>query len=599
VIPEAPPAPPASTSDTSGLSPASRIRFREREELLDFLLEVQGATSETIELEELLARIADTLKPVISYELLAIFLYSERRGTLRIRHAIGHREELVRNLQLGLNEGLVGSAASARTPILTGDVRLDPRYLNTLDAVRSELAVPMTARGKLVGVIDLQSTRLHHFTQQDLALLTLLASRVAFAIENARLHRRVQRDRQNQRTLTELAREITSILALDDLLTHIARALKRLINFDAVSILLVDSQRQILRHRFSQRYDQRLELDNIPLGKGVTGAAVAERKVMRVNDTRADPRYIVTHPEIRSELAVPLIVKDNVIGVIDLESERLNFFNEEHTRLITVLAPQIAVSIENARLYEELAEREKRMDEDLTAARRLQQILLPRQAPAMPRLEAAIGFRPARGISGDVFDFVQHTGDYWMLAFGDSSGKGAAAALYGAMVTGLLRTLAPRRRGPAMLMRAINETLLERKVDAQFVTLTVGLWDGARRELVLANAAGVPPLVWRKGEVRSLTVSGLPLGLLEHQEYDELVFPALPGDAILFFSDGIEDQPNPGQQPYGQSRLPVFFREVAHLPAQELVCAIEADVEAHRGPLEVHDDQTLIALKVL
>lgn len=562
------------------------------------MLEVSAATSETIELEDLLARIAEILKAAITYELLAIFLYSERRKTLRIRHAIGHREELVRNLELGLNEGLVGSAAAARAAILASDVRLDARYLNTLDVVRSELTVPMTARGKLVGVIDLQSTRINQFTQQDLALLTLLASRVAFTIENARLHRRVQRDRQNQRTLTEMSREITSILALDDLLTHIAKAMKRLINFDAVSILLVDEEKQMLRHRFSQRYDQRLELDNIPLDKGVTGAAVRERKMMRVNDTRIDPRYIVTHPEIRAELAVPLIVKDKVIGVMDLESERFNFFTEEHTRLVSVLAPQIAVSIENARLYEQLAEREKRMDADLMAARRLQQILLPKQAPQIPHLDAGIGFRPARGISGDVFDFFQHTGDYWMIAFGDSSGKGAAAALYGAMVTGLLRTLAPRRRGPAMLMRAINETLLERKVDAHFVTLTVALWDGARHELVLANAGGIPPLVWRKGEVRALTVTGVPLGLLEHQEYDELVFPALPGDAILFYSDGIEDQPNAEQIPYGQKRLPAFYREVAHQSAQEIITAIEADMERYRGQVEVHDDQTLIALKV-
>src|SRR6266436_7468502 len=134
----------------------STVRFRERSELLDFLLEVTAATTNTLDLDELLSNVAGIVKKVIPYELLAILLYSERRQNLRIRYAVGHREEVVRNLSIAPGEGITGTAAAQREPILVTDVRTDPRYLNALDAVRSELAVPMLARNMLVGVIDVQ-----------------------------------------------------------------------------------------------------------------------------------------------------------------------------------------------------------------------------------------------------------------------------------------------------------------------------------------------------------------------------------------------------------------------------------------------------------
>ena len=137
---------------------------------------------------------------------------------------------------------------------------------------------------------------------------------------------------------------------------------------------------KLLRHRFSVRYDQRVDLDNIPLGKGITGAAAESRQTVRVVNTMQDPRYIASHPDIHSEMAVPLIVQDRVVGVLNVESERIGYFTEEHQRTLSLLAPQIASSVENARLYEEFAGREQRMDQDLKAARKLQKVLLPREA---------------------------------------------------------------------------------------------------------------------------------------------------------------------------------------------------------------------------
>jgi len=571
-------------------------RFQERSDLFDFLLDVAEATSETLDLDQLLANVAEIVQKVIRYDLLAILLYSEKRQELRIRYAVGHREEIVRNLAIGLGEGITGTAALKREPVLVADVRSDPRYLNAMDAVRTELAVPMIARQKLVGIIDLQSTIPGAYTQDDRSLLRLIAARAAIAIDNARLYRRVEQQNRTLRTLTNISREFSSILNLDELLEKIALTMRKLINYDAFSILLVDREQKALRHRFSIRMDRRVDIDNIPLGKGITGAAAESREVVRVHDTAQDPRYIASHPDIRSEVAVPLVAKDRVIGVMDLESDRLGYFTDDHVRMLSLLAPQIASSVENARLYEELAIREHSMEEDLRAARELQALLLPTRAPAIQGLDIAIGLRPAREISGDIYDIYDYKDDRAVLAFGDVSGKGAAAALYGGLMNGLLRTLTPDYRDPGELMKALNEALIQRKVEARYVTLLLIVWHPAERRFTMANAGALAPIVCREGEILRPRVEGVPLGLLDSREYEEVSFDARSDDLIVLYSDGITDHINERGEEYGRGRLAHLVREHCRRSPEELVDAILADSDAFYP--EPFDDRTVMVLRV-
>lgn len=572
------------------------VRFRERSDLLDFLLEVATLTQETLELEELLANVAEIVRRVIPYDLFAILLFHEKRKDLRIRYAVGHREEVVRNLSLALGEGVVGTAAATRQPVLVPDVKADDRYLRASDVVRSELSVPMIARQRLVGVIDVQSTRTGAFKDYDRAMLSLIGARVAAAIDNAQLYRRAERQYRTIRTLSRVSNEFASILDLDELLSKVASSVRGLINYDAFSILLIDPTQQSLRHRFSIRYDQRVNLDNVPLGKGITGAAATSREVVRVYDTTSDPRYIASHPGIRSEIAVPLIVQDRVIGVLNLESERIGYFTEEHARTLTLLAPSVSIAVENARLYNEIGERERRMQEDLKAAFELQTVLLPSEAPDVEGLEIGIGLRPAREISGDLYDFFEHTNSHFAIAFGDSSGKGAAAALYGAMVNGRMRSLAPRRRSPADLMKALNDALTQRKVEGRYVTLLIILWHAHSKSFTMSNAGGSPPMICRDGHISRVEVEGVPLGLLSDREYDEVVFQALGGDLVILFSDGISDHLSPAGEEYGRGRLAEVVKRCCSLAPKQIVEEVFADLD--RFNTDRFDDQTLLVMRV-
>jgi sigma-B regulation protein RsbU (phosphoserine phosphatase) len=238
------------------------------------------------------------------------------------------------------------------------------------------------------------------------------------------------------------------------------------------------------------------------------------------------------------------------------------------------------------------------MDRDLKAARNVQSVMLPREATEIEGLDVAIRSRPAREITGDVYDIFEHNSGEIVFIFGDVSGKGAAAALYGAMVSGLLRTLAHRRRDPAELLKLLNKVLRERIVETQYVARLVLVWESARHRFVMANAGAEPPLICRQGEIIKPRVEGVPAGLLDNREYDEVIFDALPGDVILLHSDGITDQPNPKGVDYGTGRLSRKLQKLCVKPVEAIATHILADLDAYASDAPTHDDQTLVVLKV-
>jgi len=225
-------------------------------------------------------------------------------------------------------------------------------------------------------------------------------------------------------------------------------------------------------------------------------------------------------------------------------------------------------------------------------------VLIPREAPQIDGLEVAVRLRPAREISGDVYDFFEHGPGQAIIAFGDVSGKGAAAALYGAMVSGLMRTLAQRRKGSAELLGQLNRVLRERKVEAQYVTLIILSWDHIEQRFVMANAGSAPPILCRKDEIHKLKVEGVPAGLLDDRKYDELTLHTQPGDVLLLYSDGITDQLNPEQEEYGRARLYNVLKKTSRQPVEEIADAILADLDIFSAGAPAFDDQTLIAIRV-
>ncbi len=576
---------------------------------VEFLHRLADALNTTLDVNTLMHRVADLVRAVIDYRIFAILLLNDRTNELRMRFQSGHTPEIER-MRIKVGHGVVGQAALQRRSLLIEDVSTFPQYIDANPNVRSELTVPLIVKSKVIGVLDLQSEQLGYFTTEHRRLLELTASRMSTAIENARLYTRVSRQAETLSVLNEISREITSILDLDDLLERIGQLLKRVIDFQMFTILLWNERSSQFEHRFSSRYGERIaRIRTVELGEGLIGTAAEQRLPVLAPDVRKDPRYVAENPETRSELAVPLIYKGKVIGVLDLEHTRVNYYNEDHQRTLSTLAAQVAISIANARLYQRIHEEEQRMERDLDMARQVQLRLLPAVPPRLARAEIAARFLPARSIGGDVYDFLDYGPGRIALAVGDVSGKAAPAALYAALVSGILRSLAPQHLSPAALLAALNDQLQERKLASQYVTMLIALWDDSTRTLKIANAGSVQPLfvtadttsLTNAINVRTIYIEGFPLGLFPHVVYEEISVPTQPGDLVIFFSDGIVDANDSKAEMFGSDRLCTLL---AHHPtakdsAEEAVDAILDAVALFQGGTEHFDDETVVVLRVL
>jgi len=563
------------------------------------LLEVADVVNTTLDLDTTLRRVAELVRKVIDYEIFGILLLNDKTQELYFRFSVGHSHEVADRMRIKVGEGVTGVAAQRAEAILVNDVANDPRYISAVPNVRSEIAVPLIVKNRVIGVIDIESPQPDHFTEEHKRLLTLIASRMAVGIENARLYTRISRQAKSLLLLNEIARELTSILNVDELLKRIGELVSRLIDFQMFSILLVDAAGEKLQHRFSLRFQENIHLKNdIPIGKGIVGAAAEQKQAVLIRDVKKDTRYIETNPETRSELAVPLTYKDKVIGVLYLEHTKKGFFTDDHQRTITTLAAQIAIAIENARLYEEIGKQERRLERDLAMARELQFRLLPQSRPQLANLEIAAKFSPARAIGGDLYDFIKYSQSRMAFVIGDISGKGAPAAIYAALVSGILRSHAPMEPGPAEMLAAVNYSLAERRIDGQFCSLIYSVWDDQNLTLQVANSGLPRPIYCHKGKTQFIEATGLPLGLFDDAEYDEFTFQAEPEDLFVFFSDGILDATNRAGDLFGRTRLEKIISNCADNSADSIVKSVFKAVAEHAAGVETFDDETVVAIRV-
>jgi sigma-B regulation protein RsbU (phosphoserine phosphatase) len=582
----------------SSLSRLDPINARVEPADVDYLMRLADALNTTLDLQTLLTRTSELVRAVIEYRIFAILLLNDRTHELRMRFQIGHTPEVER-MRFPLGKGVVGQVALTRQPILLNDVRSSDFYLNANPTVRSELAVPLIAKNRLIGVLDLESATNGYFRPEHLHLLTLTASRIAQAIENARLYSRVSRQAQSLSVLNEIAVELTSILDLDPLLERVGHLLRRLIDYQMFSVMLLDEKGEELVTRYAWRFGStEAPQRRISINTGLVGAAVREWRLINTPDVRRDSRYLAMNPETRSELIVPLFYKGRIIGVLDLEHTRTGFFNEEHERVITTMAAQVAISIENARLYQAVRRQERQLERDIAMAREVQLRLLPHSAPRLKNAELAVRFLPARSIGGDLYDFLDYGDGHTAIVLGDVSGKAAPAALFAALVSGIMRSAALQQPGPAAMLTALNDSLQERKLESQYVTMLFALWNEESRTLQVANSGAVQPIFCRGGQSRTVEAEGFPLGLFAEVSYEEIRVATEPGDVVVFVSDGITDAEDAKGDMYGQERLAHVLCSHRDHSADQIAEAILGDVARFQGDHDRFDDETIIVLRV-
>jgi sigma-B regulation protein RsbU (phosphoserine phosphatase) len=425
---------------------------------------------------------------------------------------------------------------------------------------------------------------------------------------DARLYGDLREETRILALLHDVSQELTSILNPEELLAAVARRVKELVAYDVFSVMQWNESRQLLEHVFALRYDTRITLTStLGLGVGLCGTAAQTRQAVRVGKVEENPVYVQCQSgvNIRSEMVVPLVVRGRLFGVLDLESTKENAFTDCDEHMLSTLAPSVAVALENARLYEQVRAAEQRMAEDLERAREVQRALLPANLPQVHGLAIGVRYHPARELGGDFYDFLSYRDGRLGIAVGDVAGKGSAAALLGSLGVGILREHANVHPcPPAEMLAHLNERLHSSRVDGRFIAMAFAVYDPQRRTFELANAGFPRPLLLRGGSVHAQPVDGVPLGLFEGARYESMRLALEPGDAVVFCSDGVHEQPAFGcegkefDDEFGLARLERTLRESSHLSAEDIAASVMRAVDRHAGSEACClDDRTIVVLK--
>jgi sigma-B regulation protein RsbU (phosphoserine phosphatase) len=597
--PDAPPPPALDQPLDQSLDQAGA----QAQALVTTLFDLGRRVTAVLDIDELLRQIPRLIGRLISFEAFAVYLRDERRGEMRSAYAVGY-PATGEPVRLEPGAGLVGAAVLSEQPLLVNDVTTDPRYVETVPGMQSELVVPLIHKSRSIGALNILSRSRDQFTPRDVAIATQFAAHVAVALVNARLFERSRRDAEAFETLAEIGREVASILDLDELFGRIAQLTKRVIDYRTFGILLVTDDNQ-LEMKHAVQYGEKVDVPRVALGEGLVGYAALHREAVLVPDVSLDPRYIKLVADVRSELAIPLLIKDRCIGVVDLESPELDAFSKRDAEILTLLASQAAVAIENARLYEEVRATRERLEKEVRFAQRVQVALLPAGPPKrLKGVDLAAAFASARELGGDFHEFLAPETNTLVVAVGDVSGKGVPAALYSAFAAELVRGRAFRRRylpersSPAGVLSSVNTILHQRQLEEYYCTLCYTIFDLKRRTMTLANSGLPYPIHCSPDGCSQIELPGVPLGSFQGSTYDEVSFALHSGDVFVFCTDGVYEAMNGAGPEFTAEQLLEVVRRSRDLTAKAIVDNIFAAVTEWRGDTPPNDDMTAVAVKL-
>ena len=577
--------------------------FSADHELVTTLFDLGRQVAAVLDFDDLLHQIPRLIRRLIPFEALAVYLLDEKRGELRIAYSVGYPDES-QSIKLREGQGLVGAAVQSEQPLLVNDLPADPRYIDLVPGMNSEIVVPLLHKSRPIGALNILSQNQNQFTHRDVSILSQFGAQVAVALVNARLYERSRLDAEAFETLAEIGREVASVLDLEELFTRIAQLTRRVIDYRTFGIFLLNDLGE-LEIKVAVKFGEKVEVPRIRLGEGLVGYAALHREAVLVSDVSQDPRYIKLVPDVRSELAIPLLLKDRCIGVVDLESPELDAFSKRDVEILTLLAGQAAVAIENANLYDEVRTTQERLEKEVRFAQRVQAALLPAAPPKrLKGIEVAAAFASARELGGDFHDYLSPESQTLVVALGDVSGKGVPAALYSAFAAELVRGRTFRRRyvpdrsSPSGVLSSVNTILHQRQLEEYYCTLCYAEFDLKRRVLTMANSGLPYPVRCSADGCSLIELPGLPLGSFSGTMYDEVTLALHMGDVFVFCSDGVSEAMNGAGQEFSSDRLIEVVARTRDLPPQKIVDSVFTAVREWRGDAPQNDDMTAVAVRI-
>jgi len=396
--------------------------------------------------------------------------------------------------------------------------------------------------------------------------------------------------------LQKAAQKINSILDLDELIDKVVNDVARSFGCVDADIYLYNQERGELVLACAHGCAGCVAHGpghSLKIGKeGMVGHVAATGKMRYAPDVRKDPYYIGCEEATQSEVAIPLHVEGQLVGVFTTSHHELDAFRPEQLRLLQALCNDVAIAVHNARRFKQVQHQREQMSREAQEARTIQQALLPKASPYIPGFAVSAFSISVGAVGGDWYDFIPMGNDRWALVLADVSGKGTAAALLMSATRGMLRSLAETSCTPSEVLRKLNGLLVEDFPAGRFVTMVYAVLDPARRKLLFASAGHLQPLLVTGGQARFVeTEKGIPLGI-GPGDFSQMEVDLPPGARVVLYSDGITEAENGEQEEYGAERL----RNHVLQPGASAE-SILADVRAFANGTGLRDDATVIFVK--
>jgi sigma-B regulation protein RsbU (phosphoserine phosphatase) len=407
------------------------------------------------------------------------------------------------------------------------------------------------------------------------------------------------------RLLLDITKTISRSLDLDEVLNLVMDTLGSLIPYDAAGIYLIeqgdDNDPYIFKSKVIRGYEISFELiePRLKLGEGFIGRVAQSGKPIISPDVNTDPRYFHARQRTRSEMVAPIVSNDKVIGVFDLESDRLDAYNEDDLSILQLLTSQVAIIIEKVRLLDQEVAK-KRIEAQLEIARAVQLELLPDNDPELENFDISAYVFPTEEVSGDYYDWVQIFDDQIGITVADAVGKGIPAALLMAFLRASLRSGVQIGYAPHIALAKVSNLLWDSVEDNQFITAIYGILDVTNKTFVFSNAGHNPPLLIKpNGEFRFVEYGDMPLGIFRDMRYHQHFIRFEEGQVMVIYTDGITEATNAAGEEYGGERFAKSILEGIHLPAKKLIDHVRKNVADFTERKFLDDDGTLFVVKAL
>jgi sigma-B regulation protein RsbU (phosphoserine phosphatase) len=571
---------------------------------VEYLAAAARTINANVEFADLLKSLLKIVKSAMRAE--AVLLASlDSRDRMVFERATGVSDTDLRGAPVTRGAGVMGWVWEKREPLIITDPRHSehvPTFARKLGIkVHSLVAIPLVRRGLVRGVLEVVNRRSDEpFTESDLTLFTALGEHVAVAIANARLRASAQRRRLEYQLLAEVSEDVGKSLTRDEALDRILKNLQRLVAFDAAAIFLVDRKTETISSVMHTGYPRRAQ-DRIQvhIDEGLVGVVIRSKTGVIVPDVRVHEHYANVRGRTRSEMAAPMILRGEVVGAFNVESDRLDAYSDDDLRLLETFAAEAAVAIDRAHLFEERKVKLE-MEEELRLARTVQDFFSPKKSLLTGHYRIAGANYPSLEVSGDYYDFFPAMDRLVAFSIADVAGKGVPASLIMASFRATFRTVAPFTASARQMVLRLNQILLDTVRPQDFVTTFVGVLNPDTGELSYCNAGhNAPVLVSADGTLRRLEVGGPVLGILKDSEVEwmEGRLRLQHDEVLVCFTDGATEAFNAAGEEYGEPRLFDAVRANMATTPYKLCTALYASMRDFIGATPQVDDTTYLAIK--